>query len=114
MKAWLLSLDSYGCLSAGCHLFDAVTEKEKQQGVFMAYPNPVSNVLYIQHLPGFEVQQCELELTDITGKIVMQQKLIHEEVTYILSTVTLSNGIYFLSLKTASGVVQTEKMIVSR
>jgi hypothetical protein len=113
-KAWLLSLDSYGCLSAGCHLFDAITETEKKEGVFKAYPNPANDVLYIQHLPGFETQQCELQLTDITGKIVMQQKLINQEVTYILSTETLNNGIYFLSLKTESGLVQTEKIIVNR
>jgi len=112
-KAWLLSLDSYGCLSAGCHLFDAVTEIEKQQGVFKAYPNPANDVLYIQHLPGFETQPCELQMMDITGKIVMHQKLINQEVTYILSTEVLSNGIYFLSLKTQSGVVQTEKIIIS-
>ena len=113
-KAWLLSLDSYGCLSAGCHLFDAVTETEKKEGVFKAYPNPANDVLYIQHLPGFETQQCELQMADITGKIVMQQKLINQEVTYILSTETLNNGIYFLSLKTESGLVQTEKIIVNR
>jgi hypothetical protein len=113
-KAWLLSLDSYGCLSAGCHLFDAVTEVEKQQGVFKAYPNPTNDVLYIQHLPGFEAQQCELQIADITGKIVMQQKLINQEVTYIFSTEALNNGIYFLSLKTESGVVQTEKIVVNK
>ncbi len=113
-KAWLLSLDSYGCLSAGCHLFDAVTETEKKEGVFKAYPNPTNEVLYIQHLPGFETQECELQLTDITGKIVMQQKLINQEVTYIFSTEALSNGIYFLSLRTGSGLVQTEKIVVNR
>jgi hypothetical protein len=113
-KAWLLSLDSYGCLSAGCHLFDAVTETEKKEGVFKAYPNPANDVLNIQHLPGFETQQCELQMADITGKIVMQQKLIHEEVTYIFSTEALSNGIYFLSLRTGSGLVQTEKIVVNR
>ena len=113
-KAWLLSLDSYGCLSAGCHLFDAVTETEKKEGVFKAYPNPANDVLYIQHLPGFEMQHCELQMTEITGKIVMQQKLINQEVTYIYSTETLNNGIYFLSLKTESGLVQTEKIIVNR
>jgi hypothetical protein len=113
-KAWLLSLDSYGCLSAGCQLFDAVTETEKKEGVFKAYPNPANDVLYIQHLPGFETQQCELQMADITGKIVMQQKLINQEVTYIFSTETLNNGIYFLSLKTESGLVQTEKIIVNR
>jgi hypothetical protein len=53
-------------------------------------------------------------MADITGKIVMQQKLIHEEVTYIFSIEALSNGIYFLSLKTESGLVQTEKIIVNR
>jgi hypothetical protein len=113
-KAWLLSLDSYGCLSAGCHLFDAITETEKKEGVFKAYPNPANDVLYIQHLPGFETQQCELQMADITGKIVMQQKLINQEVTYIFSTETLNNGIYFLSLKTESGLVQTEKIMVNR
>ena len=113
-KAWLLSLDSYGCLSAGCHLFDAITETEKKEGVFKAYPNPANDVLYIQHLPGFETQNCELQMADITGKIVMQQKLMHEEVTYIFSTEALSNGVYFLSLRTASGVVQTEKIMVNR
>jgi len=113
-KAWLLSLDSYGCLSAGCQLFDAVTETEKKEGVFKAYPNPANDVLYIQHLPGFEMQHCELQMTEITGKIVMQQKLINQEVTYIYSTETLNNGIYFLSLKTESGLVQTEKIMVNR
>ena len=112
-KAWLLSLDNYGCLSAGCQLFDAVTDIEKQQGVFKAYPNPATDVIYIQHLPGFETQPCELQLTDITGKIIMQQKLINQEVTYILSTENFANGIYFLSLKTASGLVQTEKVIIA-
>ena len=95
-------------------MFDAVTEIEKKVGVFKAYPNPASDVLYIQHLPGFEIQQCELQMADITGKIVMQQKLINQEVTYIFSTEALNNGIYFLSLRTESGLVQTEKIIVNR
>ena len=113
-KAWLLSLDSYGCLSAGCQLFDAVTEIEKQEGVFKAYPNPANEVLYIQHLPGSVAQASQIQLFDISGKLVLNQTLAAFEVTYIINTAQLENGIYFLTLKTQSGIVQTEKIVVNR
>ena len=113
-KAWLLSLDSYGCLSAGCQLFDAVTEIEKQEGVFKAYPNPANEVLYIQHLPGSVAQASQIQLFDISGKLIVNQTLAAFEVTYIVNTAQLDNGIYFLTLKNQSGVVQTEKIVVSR
>ena len=51
----------------------------------------------------------EIELTDITGRILLHQ--LAENNFAKISTASLANGIYFISLRNADGYIRTGRFI---
>ncbi|MFN3783368.1 MAG: T9SS type A sorting domain-containing protein [Spirosomataceae bacterium] len=73
---------------------------------FNVFPNPTSDLLY------FDLPQKELELVslvDILGRLVFSTKDVHSPI----SLENVSNGTYFLKIKTQSNTF-TKKIILSR
>lgn len=77
------------------------------------YPNPSSRYLIIQNLP--EIIQ-QISLSDVVGKnlATFPNKFKQENRRIIINTNSLSNGIYFLELKSLSGKVYRVAFIVFR
>lgn len=79
---------------------------------FMAYPNPVEDVLTIS-LNMKSSQYLKIELMNVTGEVVYsenKQEVLGSFMSQI-STTDLSSGIYFLRLTTGLGT-KTEKIVV--
>ena len=72
--------------------------------VIAIYPNPVKDILYIDGLQNYH----SIEVIDITGRIVQQQKV--SAGTGSISVHSLSKGNYILKLKSNAGI-QTLKFI---
>jgi uncharacterized protein (TIGR02145 family) len=61
------------------------------------YPNPTSGIITIGNLAGFQ-SLTGLEITDITGKIVFQLSINHQQSSIELDLSELKNGVYFINL----------------
>jgi hypothetical protein len=70
------------------------------------FPNPNNGNFLIKGLQ----EESELQLTDALGKNLLIKKVVATETTYEVTT--LQEGIYFLLIKSKSGLVQTQKIIV--
>ncbi len=64
---------------------------------FSLYPNPASNVVYVQ-LNSTYTEKLQVQITDITGKILFNNFYIPNNGVVILPTQTLKNGTYLVKL----------------
>ena len=72
------------------------------------YPNPASSMFYVE-LP--EGKSGELQVTDLTGKTILQRQLVEPGVRTEVSE-SLAPGIYWVRIKTDKGVTLTEKLVI--
>ncbi len=102
--AWLVKVDSFGCLVPGCQVFDGLEEQFTDlTDALTVYPNPVAagQALMVQvELPtGFIVKgPLRLAVVSADGRVVAEQPVRNGASSIELSTSGLSSGIYFLHL----------------
>ena len=87
-------VDANGCVASGSLLHIGVSQIENVDNVIRVYPNPVSDVLYIEGLPN---TRTNIVLYDMLGKQVYSNTT-NGEVLYSLSIGHLSKGLYLLSV----------------
>ncbi len=86
--------------------FDVGTEQLIiDHGQLIIYPNPVTDELTIEST----LQIAKDELTDITGRILLQQKENNKRTT--LSLTLLPTGIYFIKLTMTDGSVTVKRIV---
>jgi alpha-tubulin suppressor-like RCC1 family protein len=77
-----------------------------------AFPNPVNDMLHVL-LPVSEAQSCRLMITDISGKVVFEQTISgtgrNNKVS--VSSSSWSAGMYFISVLSSEGSLQTLKVL---
>lgn len=75
--AWVVKVDSFGCIVPGCQLLDGITEQVTNLGdALRLWPNPVSGQLHVGlSLPGsFKTTgPLTLSVTSLAGQLVLQQ-----------------------------------------
>lgn len=76
---------------------------ETESSDIVLYPNPASDILHIEFLPG------RIELTDITGRTILQQEAAGTSTNIDISN--LGNGIYFILATDNNGNKKTAKFI---
>jgi len=116
--AWLLKVDSMGCLVPGCAV--PVRELTKEKFYLKVWPNPASDVLYILYKTKLPLPGAELRLSDMQGRI-RQKAVIPEgfdsatgELQYYLSLQNMEAGIYVLQLVYKGQLLAHEKVIVAK
>ena len=72
---------------------------------FRIYPNPVSNMLYLEG----EVTSGQVSIFDLTGR-----KVYAGEYQTVIPVDHLTNGMYFLSVTTSEGQVINQKFIIRK
>ncbi len=114
VRAWLLHLDSDGCLVPGCNTVistnDIISKKEK---AFVAYPNPSSSgkIYLLSRISSNE--KYNLSLLNLQGiEIYKSEFLPMEGAQYFIDIPEKINpGEYILQIKNKSNV-QIEKLII--
>jgi hypothetical protein len=108
---WLVKLDSLGCDSAGCPTVFTGIEPNPYVSVtnILAYPNPFSSQPVILNVPGVKPNEgVGFQITDVLGKTLRTGTLKATAMDYVIiseqETQHLSQGIYFIQLKTKNGV----------
>lgn len=78
---------------------------------YKIYPNPASSKIYIA-AQNREIKIADYSITDITGKLLLKGKLEAATGSFI-NTQSLSNGYYFITLKSKNGVY-TQKIAIQQ
>ncbi|MDQ3050608.1 MAG: T9SS type A sorting domain-containing protein [Bacteroidota bacterium] len=86
---------------------------EAGENLFSVYPNPASDFIQL-NLAFINDDIFSLELIDVTGKIVYNEKLtqIHNLSSKTISTLNLQNGTYFLRVSSSKGEI-TKPVVVN-
>ena len=109
--AWLLAVDSMGCLVPGCDTLDnAISEINPIE--FLIYPNPADQFINIAFSKHESLKDAEIKLYDLQGRLIKQTPLQHNQATYMFDCSTLENGTYLLSIESKS-FVSTKKIVVT-
>ncbi len=113
----LIVTDSAGCTSdpTDFEVTGAVytTNVSKKSAEFRTYPNPANNYINLQFVNLSEDLKSSIILSDISGKTILTKELnFSKNNVYQISTDLLNSGIYFITVKTDSGDVITEKITV--
>ncbi|MEN9348170.1 MAG: hypothetical protein RLZZ77_1681 [Bacteroidota bacterium] len=107
--AWLLAVDSMGCLVPGCDTLDiAVSEVNPIE--FSVYPNPADQFINIAFSKHQSLGQAEIKLYDLQGRLIKSVVITHAQATYMLECVSLENGSYLLAIE--GGGLRTSKKII--
>jgi hypothetical protein len=90
--AWLLKLDSNGCLIPGCNLLNGMSENgfPKDEIDFLIYPNPVSTILHIQS----SYPHKAFELWNTTGNLAYKGNAE----TQTIDVSNIAEGLYMLRI----------------
>jgi Secretion system C-terminal sorting domain len=109
--AWLLAVDSMGCLVPGCDTLDnAITEINPVE--FSVYPNPADQFINIAFSKLASLNDAELKLFDMQGRLIKQTLLQHNQATYMFDCSTLENGTYLLGIE-SERFVTTKKIVIT-
>lgn len=76
---------------------------------FRMYPNPTENFITIKFLS--LLKDKKITIYNVTGKVVQEQKVVENTKSVRLPLLNLSDGIYFLQVKSESSIT-TKKLIV--
>jgi hypothetical protein len=79
------------------------------ENLISVYPNPCSSVLFVDDVS--VMGEKEINITDAAGRTILKGSILPNKQT--ISIENLSDGIYFLHVKTEKGIV-TRKIIVQR
>jgi hypothetical protein len=116
--AWLVKVDSFGCLVPGCQLFDGLQEQFTDLGaVLTLYPNPVAAGTALQVgialPPGFtKAGALSLGLVSSDGRLVREQVVQNNATRAEMPTADLAPGLYFLHLRDGARWLSGGKVVV--
>ncbi|MBL7962668.1 MAG: T9SS type A sorting domain-containing protein [Flavobacteriales bacterium] len=118
--AWLVKVDSFGCLVPGCQVFDGLQEQFTDLGEALhVFPNPAHGQVQVrvELPPGFAVQgPLQLGLVSTDGRLVQQRNLgalpPGQQALHTLPLTGLSAGLYHLHLTDGNRWLSGTKLIV--
>ncbi|CAF3935608.1 unnamed protein product [Rotaria sp. Silwood1] len=77
---------------------------------FAVYPNPAGNFINVQ-LNDYSITSSQMTITDMAGKVVLQKNIAVQNGLAITDASSLSNGTYFIQLKTHNEIL-TSKLVI--
>ena len=109
--AWIMKVDSFGCLIPGCHLPNASGEKETATLSLAVYPNPVSDFLNFQ-LRGVPLaKNATFRIVNMEGRVVQEIKSANVQATVTMPVAGWPSGAYYLQCFKEGAVICSEKFI---
>ncbi len=112
-QAWLLKVDSFGCLVPGCQMVSPVQDVPPTSLDVRLFPNPVRDgqtAIYIGEQG--PLGEAIIDLYDLQGRLLKSWPIHHQEpTTYLLDLPPVSTGMYILQVQ-AGQRMWTERVIV--
>ena len=114
--AWIMKVDSFGCLIPGCQLDDttAVSGSPEQTARLAIFPNPASDFLHFELRPASITSTFTARILDANGKTITEIPAVSAHTTYTLPLWHWPPGVYFLQLLHDGVPVRTERFVVGR
>ncbi|WP_066758844.1 T9SS type A sorting domain-containing protein [Crocinitomix algicola] len=111
-KAWLIKVDSFGCLVPGCHELDlGISENITNYESVPVYPNPATNSLfYYHHQDNFEPVQ--VTIFSANGQTVQTWQINTNDITCEVDVSDFQVGMYILKVTDKKGVVLETQQFV--
>lgn len=83
--------------------------------IYSVYPNPASDFVNVS-FDGFDrsTGNYSLSLIDMLGQQVSLTRISDLDQRYSLSTASLTEGVYFVTLKQGSEILRTQKLLIKR
>jgi hypothetical protein len=111
VPAWIMKVDSLGCLIPGCHLTDATEETGQAVPRLAIYPNPASDFLNFQ-LRGIPfIKDATFRVVNLAGKVVEEIGVVNAQATVTIPVGAWPGGAYFLQCLENDAVICSEKFV---
>ncbi|MBV6406355.1 MAG: hypothetical protein GFGODING_03141 [Flavobacteriales bacterium] len=114
--AWLVKVDSFGCLVPGCQVFDGLEEQMTDLGdVLEVYPNPARDqaTVHIALPQGLERKNLRLALVSAEGKLVHEEAVPATATMHSLELSRYPAGLYFVHLRDGARWLAGTKLVLS-
>jgi hypothetical protein len=113
VPAWIMKVDSFGCLIPGCHLPNATEEIEMEVAAPLVgiYPNPASELLNFQLQGVPNTKHVNFRVVSMDGKVMQETRQVNVETTVTIPLVGWPAGAYFLQCLDNGVVICSEKFI---
>lgn len=112
-QIWLVKVDSNGCLNGNCpELFTGIKEEKKPADI-LVFPNPAQSqftVAFGETLDFRRYREPVFELTDVTGRIVLQRILTEQATSFSCSA--FAQGVYVYTIRSEGRFVAEGKIII--
>ena len=110
-RAWLLKVDSNGCLNGNCPTLHTAVNEIPDPMSFFVFPNPVSSQFTVA-LAGpqdiYRYHDLTFTLYDLTGRLVYSQPLTQQ--TTVIQRDGLSDGLYIWELSNGNEHITNGKI----
>ncbi|MBP6185889.1 MAG: T9SS type A sorting domain-containing protein [Saprospiraceae bacterium] len=111
-QAWLLKVDSFGCLVPGCQIVSPVQDVAPTSLDVRLYPNPVRDGQTAIYIGEQALGDAMVTFIDLQGRLLKSWPIHHQEpTTYLLDLPPVSTGMYILQVQ-AGQLMWTERVIV--
>jgi hypothetical protein len=108
--AWIIKIDTNGCLQAGCHLNDTVAAtpfvQKSNKTELTIYPNPNSTGIFT--ISGTHTQPYTVKVTDATGKQILYTTIYNGTIDVSVNP----NGMYYVRVEDKDGNVLIKQAVV--
>ncbi len=100
-ETWLLRVDSMGCIVPGCNpLGTAIEEKNVENIIIKAYPNPFSDELNVSYNLTEKYKGAVLQLVEpSTGRVLVNSTITEPRGTTNFKMENISEGVYLVRIK---------------
>jgi hypothetical protein len=111
-NAWLLKMDSMGCDTANCHIYDAINESPIPPNLNMKiYPNPASDYFRV-NVDGIEnLNNLNIFIYDMQGRLLRKIEF-NSSLDQLIGTDDLLPGIYNVSLYSNNLLLENQRLTI--
>jgi hypothetical protein len=96
------------------YMYVSVNELKEDQDLVRLYPNPTQGLLTLQLDQAPSAIPVSLQITDISGRELIQMDLENGKTEYQVDLKNLSNGVFFISMLQDRKVVYTAKVLKAK
>lgn len=111
IPAWIMKVDSFGCLIPGCHLPNANEEPGEAVPLLAIYPNPVGDFLNFQLRGVPFAKHVTFRIVNMEGKVMEETRQVNVQTTVTVPVSGWTAGAYFLQCLENGTVICSEKFI---
>ncbi len=114
-NAWLIKMDSLGCDTANCHIYDAIEQVHIRLNINMKiYPNPTSDYFRISADAIENLKDLRLIIYDMQGKTIKELNFKSRNIDQMIDVSEFAMGQYSVSLYSGSLLLEVRQLTIVR